>query len=703
MATIRFYVGVDMSFFANSGTTFHDTISGGTLVQQSPSAFVVDEGPSGRDYFYGAGLGAPSENMPTTGTISEWAYAVPAETGLFDLVWDFYDFSVSAATFSSLVLSDDVDTLLADHIMAGADNVYGSEFDDFLLGFGGNDLLFGGNGNDGLDGGSGADIMAGGLGDDGYIVDNEADDIEELADQGHDSVRLDFAPASGTYTLAVNLESLWNFSGHGLVLRGNAGNNILTGSWGVDDFLYGMDGDDYLDGGGGGNDWMFGGTGIDTVTYAHASGAVVVSLIAGTATGDGTDSFDSSIENIVGSAFADTLSGDNGVNVITGGEGNDIINGRGGSDSLHGGAGNDTYYIDDAGDRALEASAADGDDQVRSTVSFRLGNYIETLVLSGTAAINATGNSLNNLIYGNAANNIINGGAGADSLRGGAGNDLYYVDNLGDRIAEGAGAGVDQVRSSVDHTLGANVETLVLTGTAVRGYGNDLANTIYGTDGANVIDGRGGADSMRGGAGNDIYVVDNLGDRIAEAAAGGVDRVNSYVDHLLGANVDNLVMYGTAVRGYGNDLANSITGNAVANVLDGRGGNDTLSAGAGADRLYGGIGNDRLTGGAGTDRFYFDTALSSSNVDRVIDFSVADDSFVLDLTIFSALAGTGTLSAAAFATGARAGDADDRIIYDSATGRLYYDADGNGAGAQVLFATVTAGLALTSSDFIGVS
>jgi Ca2+-binding RTX toxin-like protein len=108
-----------------------------------------------------------------------------------------------------------------------------------------------------------------------------------------------------------------------------------------------------------------------------------------------------------------------------------------------------------------------------------------------------------------------------------------------------------------------------------------------------------------------------------------------------------------------------------------------------------------MNGGAGADQFVFDTALDGlGNVDRIADFSVADDTILLDQSIFSAIASTGTLDASAFRAGTAAQDADDRVIYDSASGRIYYDADGSGAGAQVLFAQVTAGLALTNADFL---
>ncbi|MBA3527225.1 MAG: calcium-binding protein, partial [Sphingomonas sp.] len=125
-----------------------------------------------------------------------------------------------------------------------------------------------------------------------------------------------------------------------------------------------------------------------------------------------------------------------------------------------------------------------------------------------------------------------------------------------------------------------------------------------------------------------------------------------------------------------------------------------LSGGDGNDMLYGGLGNDRLTGGAGEDGFVFNSELDQrTNVDRITDFSVADDTIYLSRSVFNeSLAGP--LASGAFHEGTAAADADDRIIYDSATGNIYYDADGSGAGASVLFAQVTAGTALTNVDFV---
>jgi serralysin len=157
-----------------------------------------------------------------------------------------------------------------------------------------------------------------------------------------------------------------------------------------------------------------------------------------------------------------------------------------------------------------------------------------------------------------------------------------------------------------------------------------------------------------------------------------------------------------AINGTGNGGANTITGNGGANVLSGGAGADTLTGGGGLDDLYGGTGQDDLTGGTGADNFRFDSALSAAtNVDDILDFSVVDDTIQLDRDIFTGITVDGTLAAGAFHAGTAAADADDRIVYNAATGEIFYDADGVGGAAQILFAAVNAGTALTNADFVG--
>jgi Ca2+-binding RTX toxin-like protein len=258
------------------------------------------------------------------------------------------------------------------------------------------------------------------------------------------------------------------------------------------------------------------------------------------------------------------------------------------------------------------------------------------------------------------------------------------------------------VQSSVSRALGANLEKLTLTGSAaISGTGNALANTIIGNSAANTLDGAAGADTMKGGGGNDTYIVDSAGDVTTEASAGGgIDLVKSSVSRALGAFLENLTLTGSGnINGTGNTLANVLTGNSFDNVLNGDSGADTLRGGMGADKLNGGVGIDKLTGGAGADTFIFNAALIGANRDTVVDFSALDDTIKLENAVFSGLA-AGALAAPAFRIGAAAADATDRIIYDATNGRLYFDVDGLGGAAQIQFAKLSAGLALTAADFV---
>ncbi|WP_380787753.1 beta strand repeat-containing protein [Sphingomonas sp. R86521] len=204
------------------------------------------------------------------------------------------------------------------------------------------------------------------------------------------------------------------------------------------------------------------------------------------------------------------------------------------------------------------------------------------------------GTAANDSLVGTGGNDLLDGRAGADTMTGGAGNDLYYVDDAGDRVVEGVGGGTDTVRSSTSYTLAANVENLIIAGAAaINGSGNDLANIITGNAAANVLNGAAGADTMIGGDGDDTYYVDNVGDIVRETAVAGTDTVHAGISYLLAANVENLVLDGAAsINGTGNELANLLVGNT---------GNNLLSGGAGDDRLVAGGGRDTIQGGAGTD------------------------------------------------------------------------------------------------------
>jgi serralysin len=159
---------------------------------------------------------------------------------------------------------------------------------------------------------------------------------------------------------------------------------------------------------------------------------------------------------------------------------------------------------------------------------------------------------------------------------------------------------------------------------------------------------------------------------------------------------DTLASIENVIGGAGND---SRLGNGLGNALAGGNGADTLDGGIGNDRLTGGLGSDSLIGGTGLDEFVFDTALGSTNLDR-FSFTVVDDTILLDHAVFTGIGALGVLAAGAYRSGSAAADSDDRIIFNSATGELSFDADGNGAAAAVQFAIITTIVgSMTNADF----
>jgi serralysin len=567
----------------------------------------------------------------------------------------------------------------------GNDDIQGLEGDDSLFGQAGSDSLSGGDGSDALYGGDGDDLLDGGAGTDAAV----------------------YSDASSGVTVDLRIA--------GAQATGGGGNDTLVGI----ETLYGSSFADVL------------------------TGNMIANALFG---GDGDDS----------------LNGDGGADTLRGDYGNDILDGGAGGDTMYGGFGNDVCYVDDAGD-VVNENAGEGADRVRAAISYVLtaGSEVETLetIASGAAtAINLTGNAFGQTILGNAGSNVLTGGGGADylagaggddilvgnadassTLQGGTGNDWFYISRTGDSVLELAGEGNDRILTSVNYTLSAGQEIETLSAvdpaaTAAIGLtGNALAQAINGNAGANVLTGGGGADSLvglggddilignadasstlQGGTGDDWYYVSRTGDSIVELAGEGNDRIITSVSYTLssGVEIETLLaanQSGTAtINLIGNDFdqlifgtngANGLSGNGGADQLAGFGGDDIILGGEEADQLNGGAGHDVLNGGNGADLFVFADALGPTNVDTVQDFASGSDRIALDHTIFTGLS-TGLLSSSAFATGTAAQDADDRIIYNQATGELWFDADGNGAGAALLFATLSGQPAIAASDFV---
>lgn len=415
---------------------------------------------------------------------------------------------------------------------------------------------------------------------------------------------------------------------------------------------------------------------------------------------------------------SETVTGDARDNVIFGGIGNDTLRGEGGNDRLYGER--RFTFVPGGADHLI---GGDGDD-----------------ILFGGAG--------DDILSGGNGNDILEGAEGEDRMRGHDGNDAfifrYEAVAAGERVYGGAGTdtvfisgiadlrgarlfSIEQVHfdATVDgsatftqaqvagigtfagnqpepglvaprggdgmHVLIVNATsggTLDLSGKTILDIdqvhlvGTKHANSLVGTAGVDFLDGGGRGDRMAGGGGNDTYFVNDNRDVVVEMPGAGIDTVRATVSYRLDDNIENLSLEGLrGLTGIGNDGANVISG-SINN-----------------DRIYGRLGADILSGDAGADRFVFDTALGAGNVDTVLDFTVGTDRIVLENDIFTGLASR-KLPAGAFQLGSVALDADDRILYDSPTGTLYFDVDGAGAAPATEFAILSPGLALSNLDFL---
>ncbi|MGF1934391.1 MAG: proprotein convertase P-domain-containing protein [Nostoc sp. ChiQUE02] len=439
------------------------------------------------------------------------------------------------------------------------------------------------------------------------------------------------------------------------------------------------------------------------------------------------------IENAIGSNFNDTLtgneynnslSGQGGNDVINGGAGNDTLNGGAGNNTLNGGTGNDRYLINSDNYYTITENAGEGIDTVESSFSFDLGPaYLEKLILTGTSAINGTGNSLNNTITGNSANNKLNGGAGNDTLYGGAGNDNLIGDGVKNQTktfsnnsalsipdlstiksnlaVSGLSGSITDVNVTLDisHNWDSDLDVFLIspTGTRVELFtdvgssGSNFTNTTLDDEAATSIT---------------VGTAPFTGTFKPERLLSAFDTQNPNGTWKLEVTDDENIVTGTLNNwslqlttqtiDVGNDLLDGGTGN---DTLTGGAGNDTLNGGTGNDTLTGGAGNDILTGGVGSDRFTFNSR--SEGIDQIADFSVLDD------TIFVSAAGFGggliagaAIAANSFAIGTAATTSSQRFIYSTGNGSLFFDQDGTGAIAKIQIATLNTGLSLTNADIV---
>jgi Ca2+-binding RTX toxin-like protein len=655
-------------------------------------------------------------------------------------LFDFRGMVVSDATGLRIDGLAGADTLIG---TVENDTLNGGTEADFLDGDAGADTLTGGDGADTLVGGAGDNRLDGGTGDDLAVQDRTGEVVGAVVGLAGESTQvnawisieqLHYTGGSGAdMVTGGGLADTLSGGGGNDTLEGGAGNDVLTGGADADSMAGGIGDDLYIVADATDVATENGGGGADTVA-ASVNWTLGLDFEVLQLTGSATTGIGNNLANrLLGNGLNNTLSGGSGNDTLRGEAGDDSLNGGGNADSMAGGAGNDTYIVDDLGDVVTEMLSGGDDgglDQVRSTVSFTLGAFIETLTLLGTGAINGTGNTLANSITGNGLANTLSGaegadtldgGLGPDTLLGGGGNDVLIVNEVGDVVTENPNAGIDLVLSAVAFTLGLNIENLTLTGNgAVAGTGNNLANVINGNQGANTLSGGNsddtlvggggsdaltggaGADSLVGGIGNERYTVDSTGDVILELLNEGNDSVVSSVSWTLGDNLESLQLTGTAgLTGIGNDLVNRITGNSGGNLLQGMGGNDVLFGLDGADTLQGGAGADQLTGGTGADSFFF--AALADGVDRIVDF-VSGTDFIVATTAFGGGLAAGALDPARFVSHASASATSafgvGQFVYHSGLGALYYDADGGGGAAAERFATLSGAPALAETDFV---
>jgi len=430
---------------------------------------------------------------------------------------------------------------------------------DTLSGLAGNDTLDGGAGNDRIDGGAGADTLSYATATEGVTVNLSSTTSQDTGGSGNDTI--------------TNLENLVG-SAFADVLTGNTGANVIDGGGG----------EDLINGGiGSAADTLAGGAGIDTVTYASAASRVIVNLgltSAQNTLGAGIDTL-SGFENLIGSAYNDTLTGTAGANRIEGGLGNDALNGLAGNDVLVGGDGNDTL-TSGAGDDSIDGGAGtDIANYADATAGVTVSLLVSTAQNTGGAGTDTLtgiegllGSAFNDTLIGTTGDNSLSGGLGSDLIRGDLGNDSIDggsgIDTL-DYSLVGAGVTVNLVSQSVQNTGGAGFDRII-----------NIENVI-GTAFADVLTGNMFGNVLTGGAGIDTASYAN--------AATGV-RVNLTVttaQSTLGAGSDTLVGI------------ENLTGSAFDDLFTGDAGNNVLTGNAGNDTLIGGLGDDTLSGGAGSD------------------------------------------------------------------------------------------------------
>lgn len=389
--------------------------------------------------------------------------------------------TIEFSTGETATIQDILTRATSSQVTNSADNIFGTDGNDTIHSYDGDDFVSTGAGNDVIYGGLGNDIMVGGDGNDTYYVETPDDRVIENANEGIDSIW-----ASYSYELPDNVEKLYLHQLGGAIngrgndmdnkIVGNDYDNILDGKAGTNDLWGGKGDDTYIINASNANDTCHEGEneGNDTIkasiTYTITRANIENLILTGTDDIDGR-----------GNKLGNYIEGNSGSNVLRGVNGNDTLYGGGGVDSLYGGVDDDTYILDND-TTLIKEMANEGNDTVLSSISYTLTNNVENLTLTGNENLNATGNTLDNVINGNSADNILEGKKGNDTIFGGEGNDTY-VFNRGD--GEDTIIEIGSTYSYIDKlSFGTGI---TIDDVRFNKSGNDLIVSIAGTNDKVII------------------------------------------------------------------------------------------------------------------------------------------------------------------------------------------------------------------------
>lgn len=598
---------------------------------------------------------------------------------------------------------------------SGLDALFGDDNANALDGRGGSDVLDGRGGDDVIASDLAYDVLIGGDGADVFLFNGiigNNDNYAYVADfeSGVDSFEFTILSAflfefyqsidyfvrdDGTSQMIVHfgvpiLSGRIDFSAtltpddiptdmlFGNVLRGGDASESLIapddGDWHIlafegDDELVGGDGTDRLTGGGGddtmrgglGSDLLFGGGAQDHDRFVYSSFDERGDYIYGFTSGHdiidlrALGAVELSIFDQGEGIFVTATDGSLSLSIVVH---DDISLG-------------DILYVAAPIDVEAALTGTADDDRLKATD----GRNTRIKGLDGADSLIGSGGR--DVLIGGDGNDLLDGGGGSNDMRGGRGDDVYRIRGEQDSIEEAAGQGYDVVVSHLEYRLSAadEIEELRLTGSASRGGGNVLDNRLVGSANNDFLEGAGGDDTIKGNNGFDWL----LGDDGDDLLLGG----NGH-DDMLGAHGDD-----------------RLNGGAQSDRLVGEAGSDRLAGGDGRDTLEGGRGRDRLVGGADSDRFWLGGGLpglvEAEDADKIVDFTPGEDRIVLLAASF--LIPGDRIRPGQFVVGTEADDANDRLIYDEGRGKLYFDADGAGAQAQVLIATLAGAPTLSAADF----